>query len=71
MARVVEIPVARNDAAFAHHARVKLRAGIGRHDVEGRGGYAVFDGPVDGALKNVVTIVIHAEDEAAVDHDAE
>jgi hypothetical protein len=39
--------------------------------MEGRRGDAVLDRPVDGTGKDIGMIVVHAEDEAAVDHDSE
>src|SRR5277367_6553467 len=71
MARVIEVPVAGKHAAFADHAGVELGSWIGRLDMEGGGGDALLDGPVDGAPEDVFAVVIHAEDKAAVDHDAE
>ena len=37
--------------------------------MKGRRGDAVLDGPIHGPLKHVLVIVVHPEDEAAVDHD--
>ena len=39
--------------------------------MERRGRDAVLDRPVDGSPKHVLVVVVHAEDEAAVDHDSE
>jgi hypothetical protein len=39
--------------------------------MEGRRRDAVLDRPVDGAGKDIGIIVVHAEDEAAIDHDSE
>jgi PrpF protein len=69
--RIVAIPVSRRDPAFVLHPREQARAGIGRLDMEGRRRDAVLDRPVDGAGKDIGIIVVHAEDEAAVDHDSD
>ena len=50
---------------------MQLGSGIGRLNVKGCRGDAVIDGPVYGATEDVFAVVIHAEDKAAVDHDAE
>ena len=71
MARIVEIPVARHDATFGLHPLVQLRAGVRRLDVKGGGRQALLDGPIHRAPEHVRVVVVHAEDEAAVDHDAE
>ena len=69
MSCVVQVPVARHDAALLLHAGEQPRAGIRCLDVEGRRRNAVLDRPVHGPSKHIVVIVIHTEDEAAVDHD--
>ena len=71
MPRVVQIPVARDDPAFALHPGEQLRAGIRRLDVERGGRDAVLDRPVHRPSKHIFIVVVHAEDEAAVDHDAQ
>ena len=71
MPRVVKIPVSRQHATLAQHARVQLRAGIRRLDMKCRGRNAVIDGPVHRAPEHIFSVIIHAEDKAAVDHDAE
>ena len=71
MARVIEIPVTRGDAAIGFHAREESRAGIRRLNVIRRRRQTVLDSPFDRPLEDRLVIVIHTEDEAAVDHDAE
>src|SRR5262245_50334901 len=53
------------------HPLEEFRSGVGRLDVEGRRGDALFDRPVDSSPEDIAIVAVHAEDEAAVDHDAE
>jgi hypothetical protein len=71
VSRVVQAPVTVSDTAFGLHAGMQRRTRIRREDVESRGGDALTHGPFDGALENTGVVVVHAEDEAAVDHHAE
>ena len=72
MAGVVEIPVARRRCdPRSSHAREQPRARIRRLDVKRRRRDAVLDRPVHRPPEHVLIVVVHAEDEAAVDHDAE
>src|ERR1700759_2173112 len=71
VARIVEAPISGNDAVFAHHAGVELSAWIWRHDVKCRGCDAMIDRPVNRTAEDIVAILVHAEDEASIDHDAE
>jgi len=68
---VVFVPVARQDPALRFHAREQPRAWVRGLDVKRRGRDAVLDGPIHRPLEHVPVVVIHPEDEAAVDHDAE
>jgi len=71
MSRIVDIPVSRQHAPFTHHTGMQLRSWIGRLNMEGCGGDAVLNGPVYRAPEHVFPVVIHAEDKAAIDHDAQ
>ena len=53
------------------HPVVERRAGVGGQDVEGGGLDALLDRPLDGALEDGFVVLVHAEDEAGVDHHAE
>jgi len=68
--RVVLVPVARQDPAFGLHPRKQPCAGVRCLDVKRRGRDAVLDRPIHRPLEHVRAVVIHPEDEAAVDHDA-
>jgi len=70
MPRVVQIPVSRQHASLANHACVQLSSRVGRLNVKRRRGDAVFNRPINCASEHVFPIVIHAEDKAAIDHDA-
>ena len=70
-ARVVLAPVVRGDAAVALHLLEQACAGIGREDMEGGRGDAVLDAPLHCSAEHVLVVVIKAEHEAAVDHDAQ
>src|SRR5947207_10413753 len=71
MLTIIELPVAREDAALARQARVQRRAGEWRDDGEAREVDAGVDGEIGGRFEDVEVIVIEAEDEAALDGDAE
>src|SRR6185369_6011618 len=71
MLTVVQLPVAGQDAALALEPRVQRRAGERRDDGEAREVDAVVDGECGGVLEDVERVVIEAEDEAALDGDAE
>ena len=49
---------------------MQRRARIGREDVEGGGLDALRHRPADGAVEDIVVILVHAEDKTAVDHHA-
>ena len=68
---VIAIPVVGDEPALRGHPRVGRRAGIRRQDMERRGRDSALHGPVDGPREDVRAVSIQAEDEAAVDHDAE
>ena len=68
---VVLVPVAGQDPALGLHSREQACAGVRRLDVKRRGRDAMLDRPIHRPLEHIRTVVIHAEDEAAVDHDAE
>src|SRR5215472_1310091 len=71
MPGVVEIPVSRQNSAFAGQASMQLCTGIGRLNMKSRCCDPVVNGPIRRVPEYVVTVVIHAKDKAAVDHDAE
>src|SRR5205085_8464058 len=71
MAGVVEVPVRAEDPALGGERLVEAGPGVGRLDVEGGGGDSVAYRPVDGAVEHVRPVLVHSEDEGAVDHDAE
>ncbi len=52
------------------HSFIERRARVRREDVERGGLDALLDGPLDGALEHAFVVVVHAEDEAAIDHHA-
>jgi hypothetical protein len=68
---VVPVPVAGQNPALRFHPREEPRPRIRRLDVKCRGRDAVVDGPIHRPPEHVHVVVIHAEDEAAIDHDAE
>src|SRR5215472_4664722 len=68
---VVEIPVSRQDSSFAGHASMQLCTWIWRLNMKSRSCDPVVNGPIRRLPEYVVTVVIHAKDKAAVDHDAE
>src|SRR5260370_1802144 len=67
---VIQVPVAGDDAPLAAHLRIKPGARVRGLDVKGGGSDPVSNGPIYGAPEYVVAILVHAEDEAAVDHDS-
>src|SRR5262245_5396049 len=71
MARVVKVPVSRLDPAASGQVREKRRAGVRRQNVKRGRRDPSLDGPVYGAGKDVWTISVQAEDETAVDQNAE
>ena len=71
VARVVEVPVPRRDPALRFHLGVEARPRIRRLDVERRGRDALLHGPVHRAPEHVLIVIVHPEDKAAIDHDAE
>src|SRR3954454_8291424 len=71
MLTVVELPVAREDAALAGQPSVQRRAGEWRDDGEAREVDAGVDREIRGHLEYVEVIVIEAEDEAALHGDPE
>ena len=71
VAGIVFVPVARQDPAFGLHPREQACPGVRRLDVKRRGRDAVLHRPIHRPLEHVRAVVIHPEDEAAVDHDAE
>jgi hypothetical protein len=68
---VVLVPVAGQNPALGLHSREQPCAGVRRLDVERCGRDAMLHRPIDRSLEHVGVVVIHPEDEAAVDHDAE
>src|SRR2546430_3811291 len=71
MARVVEVPVARFDPVTCGHVGEQCCPGVRRQNVEGGRGDSNLTSPVNGADEDITVISIQAEDEAAVDQDAE
>ena len=71
VAGVVPIPVVHDDAPLRLDSAMKRGARVRRQDVKRRGLDAVIDRPVDRLSEHGCIVVIHAEDEAAVDHHAE
>src|SRR3984893_1844645 len=71
VARVVEIPVAMQQASLGLHPCVQCRVRVRRQDMKGGGLDAIRDGPLDGSIEHIGAVVVHAEHEAAVDHDSE
>src|SRR5262245_1906018 len=71
MAGVVAVPVAVQDAVLGRHPGMQGGVGVWREDVEGGRFYALADGPLDGPVEYVRAVVVHSEDEAGVDHDAQ
>src|SRR5882724_3958925 len=71
MSSVVKIPVSRQHAPLTHHSGVQLRSGIGRLNMKGCCGDPAINGPIYRAPEHVFTVIIHAKDKAAIDHDAE
>src|SRR2546422_11682256 len=71
VARIVEVPVPRFDPITCGHVGEQGRTGIRRQNVKSGRGDSNLDGPVYSAGKDVAVISVQAEDEAAVDHDAE
>ena len=59
------------DAVLGAQALLQPRAGVRREDVKGRRLDALPHRPVDGPLEHRVVVLVHAEDEGGVDHDAE
>src|SRR6185437_13548825 len=58
-------------SALSFHSLEETRAGIGRLNMERGGSDPMLDGPIDRSPKHIRPIFVHAEDEAAVDHDAQ
>lgn len=71
VARVVAVPAPARDAARGLHAGVQGCARVGRENVKRRRLDALLDGPIHRAVEHVGTVVVHAEDEACVDHHPE
>src|SRR5205814_10004178 len=69
MARVVEIPVAMEKTPLLCHALVQGSGRVGSENVKGRGFNALLDGPFDGPVKDGFVIIVHAKNEAPIDHD--
>src|SRR5437016_4585739 len=67
MSRVIQIPIAVQDAALCPHTRMEDRAWIGRQNVERGGLYPLQDGPLHSPAEYSV-VIIHPEDKAAIDH---
>src|SRR5215475_757947 len=71
MSSVVKIPVGVEYPSSILHSFIKASAGIRCQDME-RGSFdALRYGPIHGAFENRFVIGIHAEHEAAVDHNAQ
>src|ERR1700681_2408112 len=69
--RVVQVPVTTDDASRAAHLRIQPSAWVRSLNVKGSGGNAVRNGPIDCAPEYVFAVVVHAEDEAAIDHNSQ
>src|SRR5205823_12815579 len=70
-AGVVQIPIAMEQPPFCLHPLMQRGVGIRGEDVEGGGLDALLDRPFDGPLEDIRPVMIHPENEAAVDHDTE
>src|SRR5678809_1492671 len=57
-------------AALICHAPIERGTGVGRQDVEGGRLDTLLNGPFHGALEDIGTVLVHAEDETGVDHNA-
>ena len=68
MARVVEIPVTVDQSALSLDTLVQRSTRIGRENVEGRGLDSLPDRPLDGPLEDGRVVLVHAKNEAAIDH---
>ena len=66
-----EIPVPRFHPVACVHLGEQSSTGVRRQNVEGGGRNSNLDGPVNGEGEYVPVISIQAEDEAAINHDAE
>lgn len=64
--RVVERPIAMEQAAFGFHLTKKRRGGIRSENVEGSAFETIGFDPVGGASEDVFVVVVEAEDEGAV-----
>ena len=71
VSRVVEVPVAARDASLGGESPLQPGAWVRRHDMERRRLDAPAHGPLDCVREDGRVVMIHAEDEGAVDHDAE
>src|SRR5260370_42424729 len=71
VSRIVKIPISRQHASLPHHARMQLRSRIRRLNMKRRGGDTLLNGPIYRAPEHVFAVIIHSEDEAPIDHDAE
>src|SRR5690242_3668509 len=71
MAGIVEIPIAMEQTSLRLHALVEGGVGIGCQDMEGCCLDTLSNGPLDGSIKYAFVVLVHAENEARVDHDAE
>src|SRR5437660_1437037 len=70
LARIVEVPVAMQQAPLPGHALIEGCRRVRGENMKGRRFYALLDRPLDRTIKDAFIIVVHAEDEATVDHDA-
>ena len=68
MARVVKVPVAVQNPPLRFQAGMERGARVGREDVKRCGLDPLGDRPCDGSVEDAGVVLIHAEDEAAVDH---
>src|SRR5262249_39128674 len=71
VSRVVAIPVAGQEPAVGYGTGEQSRTGVRRLNVKRRGRDPLLDRPIHRPPEHALVIVVHAEDEAAVDHDAE
>src|SRR5437867_3505165 len=71
MSRVVKIPVGVEYSSSILHAFIEASAGIRCQDMERSSFDALRYGPIHGPSENRFVISIHAEHEAAIDHNAQ
>ena len=71
VARVVQVPVPRNDSVLCGHVGEQRSTWVRRQHVESGRGDSNLDGPVYSPSEDVRVISVQTEYEAAVNHDAE